>query len=184
MDCNKKQGKVAWKGRHLNMIVRNGWEYVERPDINGIVGIIGVTDNKELVLVEQFRPAVNARTIELPAGLSGDEEGFAGESFEKAARREMFEETGYECEEMIPLFDGVTSPGMTNEKVDFYLAKRLKKNGPGGGDENEDIIVHEIPLSNLIGWLKARKAEGCVVDLKIYSALFFCDGTGSYGNGE
>ncbi len=166
------------------MLVWDGWEYVERANMTGIVGIIAVTDDKKLVLVEQFRPAVNAKTIELPAGLSGDGKDEDGESFEVAARRELFEETGYECGDMVPLMDGATSPGLTNETVVVYLAKSLRKTGPGGGEGSEDITVHEVPLDNVVEWLEKRKKDGCVIDLKLYSALYFCNGMRPYGNGK
>ena len=45
--------------------------------------------------------------------------------------------------------------------------------GPGGGDGNEDITVHHVPLGNAVGWLDARMAEGIMLDPKIYAGLFW-----------
>ena len=62
--------EIVWHGRYVNMVKRGSWEYADRvPQVKGIVVLIPVTDDREIVLVEQFRPPVNARVIELPAGL-------------------------------------------------------------------------------------------------------------------
>ncbi len=58
-------------------------------------GLIVLTVDAKLLLVEQYRIPVHARTIELPAGLIGDDAGGTGEKQEEAARRELIEETGY-----------------------------------------------------------------------------------------
>ncbi|HPC57538.1 MAG TPA: DNA mismatch repair protein MutT, partial [Kiritimatiellia bacterium] len=53
-------------------MVRNGWEFVERPKISGIVVIVGTTRFGGLVLVTQWREPVGAPVVEWPAGLAGD----------------------------------------------------------------------------------------------------------------
>ena len=78
-------------GRHLDFHSRGGWEFVARSIGTGVVGVIAITDNDELVLVEQFRIPVSSRVLELPAGLVGD---LAEETIEAAALRELLEETG------------------------------------------------------------------------------------------
>jgi len=47
------------------------------------------------------------------------------------------------------------------------------RRGPGGGDASENIQVHEVPLGHVPQWLMQRMVQGVVVDLKVYSALFF-----------
>ena len=61
---------VVWEGNYIRAVVRGRWEFAERKNITGIVGMIPITDDGRLVLVEQFRPALDSRVIELPAGLS------------------------------------------------------------------------------------------------------------------
>ena len=68
-------GKIVWQGKHLQAVLREGYECIERRGIGGIVGLIAVTEDRRLVLVEQYRPPVQARVIELPAGLVGDRDG-------------------------------------------------------------------------------------------------------------
>ena len=83
------------RGRFLSLKKRNGWEFVERTNAREIVAVIAVTPEKELVLVEQYRPPVESRVIELPAGLVGDVEG--DDSVEEAGGRELFGRDRLSC---------------------------------------------------------------------------------------
>src|SRR5437868_5276351 len=94
------------KGKHLHLVRRGTWEFAHRPNITGIVGIVAVTDDGKLILVEQFRPPVNTAVIELPAGLAGDVAGADDEPLAAAARRELLEETGFDAAEMEELCHG------------------------------------------------------------------------------
>src|SRR5271154_1531774 len=92
--------RIITSGKYVNLSTRRGWEFVERKNISGIVAIIAVTDERKLLLVEQYRPPMDKNVIELPAGLAGDARENQGEELERAARRELLEETGYEAREM------------------------------------------------------------------------------------
>ncbi|MFB3891994.1 MAG: NUDIX hydrolase [Phycisphaerae bacterium] len=172
--------KIVWQGKYLQVCLRDTYECVQRRGISGIVGIIAVTDAGRLVLVEQYRPAVKASVIELPAGLVGDTAGAADESLEDAARRELLEETGYQARGMAAVAQGSVSAGLSDEIITMMLASGLTRVGEGGGDEHEDITVHEVPLAELKDWLRQRQARGAVIDLKVYTALAFCDKRGSH----
>lgn len=165
---------VVWEGKYIRAVVRGKWEFAERKNVTGIVGMIPITDDGHVVLVEQFRPALDARVVELPAGLVGDIPGEEDEAMAAAAQRELVEETGYQAASMKRVFGGAASAGMCGEQITFFLATGLEKVGPGGGDESEDIIVHEVPLGELLDWLDRKVEEGLVADVKIYSALHFC----------
>ena len=89
--------KTLRTGKFLALIKEGQWEYVDRVKANGAAIIIGVTMEQKVLLVEQYRIPVHARTIELPAGIIGDEPGDANETSAAAARRELLEETGYSC---------------------------------------------------------------------------------------
>ena len=108
------------RGRFLDFVVRKGWEFVSRRDVNGIVLIVPVTDDGSIVLVEQLRPPVERNVVELPAGLSGDDEGGKHETLEMSARRELLEETGYEAATMERLAEGPPSPGVSSEIVTYF----------------------------------------------------------------
>jgi ADP-ribose pyrophosphatase len=161
------------RGRFLRFVVRDGWEFADRIGITGIVGIVAVTDDAKLVLVEQHRPPVGARVIELPAGLVGDEAGTEQEDLVTGARRELREETGYEAARCEVLARGPTSPGTTSEIIALLLATGLTRVGPGGGHGGESLTVHEVPLGRAEEWFTAREAEGILVDVKVYAGLWF-----------
>ena len=128
------QGKrTIAEGRFTRYVTMDGWEYVERKNVSGIVGIVAVTDDKKWILVEQFRKPVGGRVIELPAGLAGDAPGQEDEPLQEAAQRELVEETGYEAGGFEFLTEGPISAGITDEILTFYLATELKKVSDGGG---------------------------------------------------
>ena len=164
--------QVAWNGRHLRVIVRDGWEYVTRNKVAGIVGIVAVTEENKLILVEQHRTPVGARVIELPAGLVGDQPGHEDESLAIAARRELLEETGYEAEHIEPLIEGTSSAGLTDERVTLVRAGGLRRVAAGGGDASERITVHEIPVPDVYRWLIEQTAGQAAVDFRVFAALF------------
>jgi ADP-ribose pyrophosphatase len=162
--------RVLGSGRYLTLLDDAGWEYVTRPNIKGVVVIVAITDDDELLLVEQHRPAVGRRVIELPAGLVGDVD--AGESLVVAAGRELREETGFTAREMVALAEGPIAVGVSSETISFFQARGLTRVGAGGGDASEQITTHEVPLPDLRRFLATRGAAGLAVDPKIYAGLF------------
>ena len=64
-----KDTRTLAEGNYLGLYERDGWEFADRPNATGVVGILPLTSNAEVVLVEQFRKPVNALGIEIPAGL-------------------------------------------------------------------------------------------------------------------
>ncbi len=92
------QKQTIRTGKFLALVKEGHWEYVDRIGVTGAAVVVAITDDEKLLLVEQYRIPVHARTIELPAGLVGDEPGGSTESLEDAAKRELLEETGYAAE--------------------------------------------------------------------------------------
>jgi ADP-ribose pyrophosphatase len=167
--------KILCDGRHIQLVSVGRWEFVERKGVTGIVGIVAVTDDGKLLLVEQYRPPVGKVVIEIPAGLAGDIAGQEGEELATAARRELLEETGYEATGMTYLADGAASAGLSNEIITLFRATGLKKTGLGEGDGSEEITVHEVPVKEVMSWLAERRREGKLVDLKVYGAMYFAE---------
>ncbi|QDV51983.1 NUDIX hydrolase [Gimesia fumaroli] len=161
------------EARFIKLIKRGRWEFVQRVNSTGVVCLFPLTQENEVILVEQFRPPVNAPVIEFPAGLAGDIEGQEQEAFETAAARELLEETGYVAQTMLPLGATVSSAGLTDEAVEFFLALDLKKVADGGGDESEKITVHAVPFCEIESWLQAAQKRGCLLDARIYAGLYF-----------
>ena len=162
---------ILYPGRYLSLGLKGDWEYVIRQ--HQVVVMIAWTPASELLLVEQFRIPVGRWTIELPAGLVGDEQGRETESLIEAARRELEEETGWHAGKLRKLMRCPTSAGMTNEEVTFIEASDLVQTGTGGGDESEDILVHRIRRDEIDAWLIRRDREGRALDPKIFSALYW-----------
>lgn len=167
-----KKDKIHFSGRFLGMCERDGWEFAVRTNASGVVGMVAVTDDREIVLVEQFRTPVDCRVLEIPAGLVGDS-GDRNESFVLAAERELLEETGFRANSMEEILTCPSSSGMTDEMITIFYASGLERIGPGGGDGNEDITVHVVKLSEAVDWLAKRVQEGFLIDPKIYAGLFW-----------
>ena len=165
--------KSLYKGEFLELKRDRHWEYVRRVKANGAVVIIAVTEAGELLLVEQTRIPLGGKTIELPAGITGDSDAVADESFESAARRELLEETGYSAATAEIILPGPTAPGLTSEQLTFVQMRGLVREHDGGGVDGEDITVHRVPLAQVHSWLTTRRGEGCFIEPRIYAGLWF-----------
>ena len=124
---------VLHSNKFLTLVKEGHWEYVDRVNATGAALILAVTPERKVILVEQYRIPVHARTIELPAGIIGDEPGKAGEAHVEAARRKLLEETGYEATQVEALTIGPACSGITSECVTLFHATGLRKDGAGWG---------------------------------------------------
>jgi 8-oxo-dGTP pyrophosphatase MutT (NUDIX family) len=170
-----KEKKIVWQGKFLRCVLYTyvdslgqlrEWEAFERVHCKGIVAIVPVTDNNEVLLVKQYRPPVDKYVIEFPAGLNDK-----GNTLEGAAQRELLEETGYTAKEMIFLAEGPLSSGASDEIITAFLAKGLAFKGFGERDETEDIEVLKIPAQEFDQRLNALYEKGNYVDLKVYGLM-------------
>lgn len=164
--------KILAEGGHLRLVVANGWEFVQRPKITGIVVIVGTTKLGSLVLITQWREPVGAYVVEWPAGLAGDVPGDEDEALEAAARRELFEETGFKAATMKAMIRGPLNPGISDEIVTFYRARGMWRAAPGGGRGAERIRTHVVPISWLFEWLDDMEKKGYLVDPKVYAGTY------------
>lgn len=167
--------ETVYEGRFLRCLILTyrdpegilrQWEAVERVNCDGIVAIVPVTGEGEMILIRQFRPPVDAYVIEFPAGLND-----RGENAEEVASRELLEETGYEAKEMTFLAKGPLSSGSSREVLTVYLAKGLEFKGIVQREETEDIEVMKIPVDAVFETLSRLAEEGNLVDLKILGLI-------------
>lgn len=165
--------RVLAEGKYVRLVARGRWEWAERTNTSGAVVIVAVTSDRQMVLIEEYRRPLDARVVELPAGLVGDGPGAGEEDLIEAAKRELLEETGCVSEHWQHLIEGPASPGLTNERYTMYLALDAKQINAGGGDESEDIRVRLVPLDQVETWLQAERRQGLLVDPKVYTGLYF-----------
>lgn len=164
--------KALFEGKFLRLVDDDGWEFAERTTGAGVVCVVAV-DGQHVLLVEEFRSAVQAPVISLPAGLiDRAEAGEAQETAMEAALRELREETGYTARSIEEVASGPISAGMTTERVTFFLARDLKA-GPQMLDADEDISVHRVPLKQLSSFLDESSSRGAEIDPKIFAGLYF-----------
>jgi len=161
--------KTLYAGKHLLLVATGEWEFVTRLTKNPAVAIVAITDDDRVILVEQYRIPAGRTVIEIPAGLSGDTAETKGEPLLESAKRELLEETGYQAARWTELGRGYSSPGLSDELIAIFLAEDLSKVENGGGDSSEKITVHEVPIRELLDWLKRR---GATMDFKMLAGIY------------
>ncbi len=119
----------------------------------GAVVIVPLTQNNEVRLVRQYRAAVEAWVIELPAG--GLE---VGEDPDVAAPRELLEETGDQAATWRTLGGFYSAPGILTEFLHLYLATDLTP-GPNNLEFDEHIHVLTVPWSEAIAMINRREIQ-------------------------
>ncbi len=139
-------------------------EVVRHP---GAVCVIPVTDEGEVIFVNQFRYAIGRVTIEVPAGKLEK-----GEDPTEAALRELSEETGITAGKIESLGAIYTSPAIIDEIIYMYIATDLKQ-GEQHLDEDEFVNVVKMPLSEAVdmvmhGKIMDAKTEAIVLKAEKY----------------
>ena len=152
---------------------RNGQSVRILIDHNGAVAIAALTPENKLLMVKQYRKAYEKVLLEIPAGKIDDyeviaegkepcsrgTEGFIDNSL-PAAIRELSEETGWEAEDWRKLTTIYTAVGFTNEHVDIYACRAVKK-GEAHFDGDEDLDILEVPLNEALRMVLSGEIEDC-----------------------
>lgn len=155
--------KVGFKGSFIEVVTetfRNpdgavvDREVVKHP---GAVAVVGIADGA-ILMVRQLRHAVGDRLLEIPAGKLD-----AGEDPWDAARRELTEETGYGCKDLVLLASFFTTPGFSDERMWLFHAHELEvlADAPTH-DGDEQIFMEWLPLHEA----QEAIASGMVQDAK------------------
>ncbi len=163
---------VAFRGRLLELVV----DRVQEPLLNGDLGpevrrevvrhpgavvIVAVDESDRVVMVRQYRYAVDQALLELPAGTREP-----GETPEETAARELREETGYRARKLTQLGTIFSAPGFCDEQLSVFLATGLVP-GPTDADEGEDIEVVHLPLAEAESML----VRGAFLDAKTVAGI-------------
>lgn len=120
------KSEKIFEGKILNLridtVELENQKYAKREIVEhkGASAIIALTEKNEIILVRQYRKAVEDFLYELPAGIIN-----LAEEPEECAARELREETGFEAKKITKIFEFYSSPGFSNEKVHLYMAEDL-----------------------------------------------------------
>lgn len=120
---------------------------------------------RRIILLRQFRYALDRVMVELPAGKVD-----AGEGPEETARRELAEETGHTCGELIRL--GLIHPciGYSDEQIVVYLARGLSRR-EAAAEPDELVEPFELSLEEALEWIR----QGQITDVKTIIALYWAE---------
>ena len=125
-------------------------EIIKHP---GSVAIIPILDNNTIILIEQYRSALEKVILEIPAGTLDH-----SEKPEDCARRELLEETGYQARNFRKLLASYTTPGYSDEEMHFYLATELTYKG-ARPEEDENIRTRMIKLDEINRMIKNEEIK-------------------------
>lgn len=127
----------------------------------GSVAIVPLLDDMQVVMVRQYRHAVQGSLLEIPAGTLEPEE-----TPKACALRELAEETGYTAGELLPLGQFFLAPGYSSERMHLFLARRLRPIRAQNADE-EGLATTVIPFQEAV----RRAIMGEIQDSKTVAAL-------------
>ena len=126
-------------------VIANGheahWDFIHH---DGAAAVVPVTDDGKLLMVRQFRNALNRETLEIPAGKLDD----PNEPKIECAYRELEEETGYRCEKLEYLMSMNTTVAFCDEAIDIFVARNLIPSHQHL-HEDEVIFVEEWDIADL-----------------------------------
>jgi ADP-ribose pyrophosphatase len=157
--------KIEWEGKYIRIVTRGSWEYVER--CGGVTAVVIVAEHDgKIILIEQSRVPLGGRiSLELPAGLVGDED---DKGVEETAVKELEEETGFTAARIERLGEFFSSPGMVGEG--FHLVRAHGVTSCGSPVE-EGIEVHLVERAAIAEFVAERRRQGVAVDVKLLLLL-------------
>ena len=133
----------------------------------GAVGVVPIEDGN-IVLVRQYRPALEMEMLEIPAGKLDIE----GEAPEKAAHRELIEEAGLDASKLEELCSFYNSAGFSDEKTVIYLATEMTRVAKIAASVEEQYMTTErIPLEDVYKMIDSGHITDAKTIVGIYSAM-------------
>lgn len=108
------------------------------------VNALALTEDNQVIMVRQYRHGIGTIEIELPGGVAEE-----GETPEEACRRELLEESGYECASWEYLGKICANPSTTNNFTHMFLARGARKVAEQKLDESEDVEVVKMDMQEL-----------------------------------
>lgn len=172
----------SWRTLRREYVYRNPWcafrvDEVELPggleieygvlESDGFAAVVPITAGGDVVLVRQWRQPLGAFTLELPSG--GVD---AGEEPEQAARRELFEETGYRAERLEHLASVHTSTGRSTEVCHLFRCAAVRDERGPRPEPTEFIRMVELPFEKAIEGI----GDGTITDAGTVLGLLWSAG--------
>ncbi len=155
-----------WQGQAPFSVRRDTISAPDRPEERfgrlvlehpGAVVILAVDDDDRALVLEQYRHPVGRRLVELPAGLLDE----PAEDPQEAAARELREEGLLVAERWTHLMTTYASPGLSSERISYYLAEGLREAPDRGGFEPEheeaDMTTRWVPVEELLEGIRAGR---------------------------
>lgn len=152
--------ELVYKGAILDVYqdsikVPNGniakWDFIKH---KGAAAVLPVTDDGKIIMVKQYRNAIERDSLEIPAGGRNS----ADEPTIIAAARELEEETGYSSDNLELLLSTVPAIAYSSEVIDIYIARNLKPSKQHL-DEDELVDVFEYTLDELCEMIYSCKIQ-------------------------
>jgi ADP-ribose pyrophosphatase len=127
------------------------------------VNVIPFAANDQVVMIRQYRHGSRKVTLEIPGGLVDPED-----TPEKAAARELLEETGYQAEELVKIGVVNPNPALFNNRCYTFVARNAQKIGQPMPDQTEDIEVVLIPVSDISELIRKGEIDHAMVITAFY----------------
>ena len=158
------KGAIIELHRDTMELPNGGTEYFDFIYHKGAAAVVPVKEDGKILMVKQYRNALDDYTLEIPAGGKNG----VDEPTIDCAYRELEEETGYytDKENLELLLSLYTTVAFCNEKIDIYVAKNLTKTAQHL-DEDEFIDVYEYSVDELMEMIYSGK----IVDAKTIAAI-------------
>lgn len=148
--------------RHHHQRGHHDFYVLEAPDW---VNIIPLTENDDVVMVQQFRHGTEDFTLEIPGGMVDPED----PSPMAAARREMIEESGYDSDDIIELGKVHPNPAIQGNYCHTFLARGVRSGPKVELDTSEETEVVLVPLASI----KDLIASGEITHALVIAAFSF-----------
>ncbi len=146
-------------------------EHLVYADAVTIIPVIETEAGREVLMIEQFRTALEGFIYELPAGMVDP-----GEDALKTAKRELEEETGYRAQNWTHVTTLYSTPGISSAKMTYFLAEGLTNDGEQALEPGECLTLKRVPLKPLIESMvegKSHEAIPAIVDSKAHVGIYY-----------